>query len=275
MAEEDTGSTPENVEVTDAQVDKFFESGGEEPVAEEKEAEKEAPKIEEKKEEPKEKMVPHQALHEERERRKELQQKMGSMEARFQELVEKLNPKEKIPTIEEDPVTNIDTRIREVERVLTTQNEVQQRQSHENAIVNAYKGAAQEFAKNTPDFGAAYNHYISNRTAELEAMGLNPQEADQQVKQEEFHVAFRCLQTGENPAERLYEAARIRGYAKKEEPPQGAQTSDKRIETITKGQQAAKISSGSSASGKMTLEALSEMDDDEFIKNWDKIVHGS
>lgn len=268
MAEEDTGSTSENVEVTDSQVEKFFESGGEE----QKEEVKEKPSVEVIKEEPKEKFVPHQALHEERERRKELQQKVQSMESRFQQLIESVTPVKNIPTLDEDPVQNFDARVREIEQTVTRQKEHQQQQEQEAAVVNAYRQAAESFSKETPDFPDAYKHYISGRTSELQAMGLNVQTAMQQVKQEEFWVALRCLQAGDNPAEKLYEAAKVRGYAKNVAE---KETAEKKLETISKGQQAAKLSGASSASGKLTLEALAEMDEEDFLKNWDKVVHNS
>src|SRR6185436_19466611 len=89
-----------------------------------KEEPKEAPK-----EEPKQNFVPHQALHEERLRSKQLQQELSSlreqstrMETTFQKLLSNLNEKP-APKFEEDPLGHMQSRNETLEKGLKNVSE--------------------------------------------------------------------------------------------------------------------------------------------------------
>lgn len=267
MSEETTATAAETAEMTDDQVGQFFESGGEEP--ESQISEPQEKKQEEEPQQKEERKVNYGALHEERQRRKELQSKVEAMEGRFNQILQNLQPKEQIPAIEEDPVRNFDTRIGSVEQMLRQQLENNQRQHQEAAVINSYRQSAAVFAQENPDFNDAYSHFINSRRQELQAMGYAPNEAQNILQQEEFAAAIRAMQNETNPAAMIYEAAKVRGY-KKAEP----QNSDK-MKTIEKGVQASRVSGGSPIAGNVTLESLAEMSDEEFSKNWDKLIGNS
>lgn len=238
-----------------------------ETVGEEKEEVKEDVKKEKK-------FVPLEALHEEREKRKELKERLDRQEQRFQEIVEKLKPKEEAPEFD-----NEEDRFRYEQKVLSNevqqhrkfieqQNQASQQQQREQAVLQTYAQKAKEFAAETADFSEAYNFMYQSRQAELIAAGypvagdsrrgLVP--LDEYLKREEMSVAYLALQDEVNPAERVYNMAKARGYVKKAE--------TKTLENIEKGIKANKTLSGATGSSPkgLTLEALADMDDEEFAK---------
>lgn len=277
MSEENAVAAAESAEVTDAQVDQFFESGGQEPEAQEGKQEgqqKDQQEPEKKPEEPQkeERMVNYGALHEERQRRKELQGKVEAMESRFSQLVQSLQQQQQtqLPPPEEDPVRNFDTRIGGVEQMLRQQHEALQQQQQEAAVISAYQAHAQQFAQETQDFGDAYKFIADSRVNELEALGYSRPEAIEAARRDEFFIVSRALQNGLNPAEAIYRAAQVRGYKKAE--PQQQQQPDK-MQTLEKGVRASKVSGGAPAAGGLpTLEELAAMSDEDFEKNWGKVI---
>ena len=274
MAEEDTGTSPEP-EVTDEQVAEYFESGGDTPSEKTPAKEPIAEVIEDAKDEPTEtKHVPLAALHEERAKRKELSAKMQAMEQRFQAMLESMKPAPpEAPKLDENPVANLDTRLAEIEaykKSLEAQgqahNAQQAQQAQWNALMTNYQTAAQAFAEKTTDFPDAYKYWTGARRAELEAGGYTTPEATHIMNQEEAAVVFRALQNEINPAEQMYKLAKVRGY-------KPSASGDDKIAQIDKGQKAKSLSGGGGKAPEgNTLEALAAMDDDEFEKNWDRIV---
>lgn len=279
MAEENAVSTPENVEISDEQVEQFFDNGGELPAETPKNDEPEpvAPEPEPEKE----KYVPHGAFHEERQRRKELQAELERvrhenaqtaqvMQQVLQQLRQQQSP---IPDIQEDPVTNIDTRLRQIEEFRQQQAreqqeraQIEQQQAQAAQLTHAYRAAAQEYAAQVPDLGEAYRHLIGSRVSEYQALGYDTQSAHALVQQEEMQIAAKAFHDGVNPAQRIYELAKLRGYAKQQAP------QEQKMETLQRGTRASRATGGAPQTGEITLEALAEAADslspDEFNKLW-------
>ncbi len=282
MSEDTVISHEEVADISDEEADKLFENGGvaDEPEQEDadksdaNDSEEATEDTETSTEEPKEeKKVNLGALHEERQKRKELQGKMEAMEKRFAQLVENLQPKQEtpqLPTIEDDPVTNIDYRLQQAEAFQQQFNQNQQQQYVQEQVVGSYKAKAAEFANENKDFGDAYAHLLKGRISELKILGFDENSAIQFAQNEEFQIAQAALQQGANPAERLYQIAKQRGWqAKRSDAPV------KDLKVIEKGQQKSKPGSGSPPSGELSLEALAEMSDDDFNANWDKLMKAS
>ena len=222
------------------------------------------------------KFVPLEALHEEREKRKELKERLDRQEQRFQELVEKFKPKEDAPVFdsEEDKLRYeqkvLSEQVQEHRKFIEQQNRFSQQQQQEQVIIQTYAQKAKEFAKETPDFSEAYNFLYQSRQAELTAAGyplagdtrrgLLPLE--EYLKREELSLANAALQDEVNPAERVYNIAKARGYVKKSE------VKTDKLENIEKGIKDNKTLSGATGSSPkgLTLEALADMDDEDFSK---------
>lgn len=279
---DETAPQPEN-EMTEQEMDAYFENEGQDELPEESTEEivpeETADEIvpEEKEETREEKYVPIHALHEERERRKELTQKLNGMEARFQEMLERMKTPEQEPEppppLEENPVLNLDERIRRAEEALQQQNkqttEQQRRQQQlqqQQQMIASYQADAARFSENQKDFTDAYRYWLEGRSSELTAMGMTPAEADNVVKQEEAAAVWRAMQNGDSPAERMYNIAKARGFKPKTQKPD--------IETIDRGQRASGSlsKSGGSAPPADSLEALAAMSDEDFDKNFDRII---
>ena len=96
---------------------------------------------------------------------------------------------------------------------------------------------------------------------------------------EVYQLTIRAVQAGKEPAELIYELAKNQGFVGKVAAAE--QKSAEKLESIAKGQEAsASLGSGSRAdAGKLTLDSLAKMDDDDFNalvldeKKWAQIGH--
>lgn len=267
-------SKPETpVEVSNEQVESFFKSGGEEaPKVEEKAEVKPEAKAEAKpeiKEDKVEKVVPLAALHEERQKRKELQQQMQQDRERILRM-EQVFQRMQQPEKETDPVKQLSEKTEKLEQKLTEQERGQEYQRYIQSLVTKYQASAEAFSKEQPDFGNAYKFLISQRQEEYVAAGYTREQAKQFVEQDEIAIVDKAYKDEVNPGERIYNIAKSRGYQK--EVPK--EKEEKTVEQIEKGLQANKTLSN--ASGKtqttMTLESLLELEGAEFDKAWEKLV---
>lgn len=289
---ETTPVTTENVPVSDVseeQVDKFFESGGEVEL-EQKQAKPE-PKVEEKpeakveKEEPKEKFVPHGALHEERMKRKQLQSEIEKLRAKsermeqiFQQHFQQQNgqTQKQVPAFEENPAEHLRAQQEDLRRqqeqmhqFLANQHQQTQQNQRVQQLVGKYHAAADEFKQKQPDFGEAYSYVINSRIREYESLGYSKQEASMFVQQEEISIVEKSIADEVSPAERVYMLAKARGYAPKKE--QKQETSIENIEKGVKNAKSLGAISGKS-SDQISLEQLADLEGEEFDKAWDKLI---
>lgn len=224
------------------------------------------------------KTVPLAALHEERARRKELQGKVSQMEARFNQLMERIQkPEPQIPAYEENPAEHLRQKTERLEQAIAQQNETAQqaevRRAQEAQLAqldNAYRSQAMQYAQQTPGFGDAYQHLIASRHQAYEQMGIEPAEYAARLQHEERQIAHTALTLGINPGVLLQNLATAAGWKPKQEKPQP------NIQTIAKGVQAKSIGTvAGKAQQNMTLEALAEMSDEEFAKaDWDRLIKG-
>lgn len=292
----DTAEVLPNMDVNEEQFDKFFETGGELPAEEVTQEEAPAVENDSQPEEPQavevkdkiDKVVPYGALHEERERRKELQRTVQEEQARvrkleeaFQKVLERQNSNPApVPNYEDDPTEALRVKTEQLERTLQNHNQTltQQQQQVENQrqyseFVDRYAASAQAYKAENPEFAPAYNHLMQTRLDELMAMGYNQAEAVNIRTQDEIAIAAKAYADGVNPGERIYALAKMRGYSTPQ--PQAAPATQK-LDQLERGLNASKSLSDASgkASTELTLEALASMQDDEFDKAWEKVMKG-
>lgn len=290
-----------NQDISNEAVDKYFESGGEEaPEHNENDSQEERQqpddnKPEEQAENPIERN--HKiALQEERERRKEYQKQLQQeqqmrvqMENRFQQFVEKMSqpqqPQYQEPTYEDDPINYLLHQQQKTQYVIQQQQQVEQQRAYEQEMqrrlgdfVNQYAMDAQKFTQNTPDFNDAYKYMIQNRTEELRAFGYSEAQVKTLLYQDELAIAAKAYEDGVNPAERMYAAAKYRGFKS------GNQISDnaKKVNDYNRARENTySLNSGGggkSGSSGLTLEAIAAMSDEDFGNLpkgvWDKLMKG-
>lgn len=231
-------------------------------------------------EEKKEALVPHGALHEERERRKKYQQEVEQEKrardqeravfndrlAQLYQVTQGQKQQENLPD-PNDPVAVHDHAIRQqqeqIHRVtqrLQWEDAQRAQQQNQQQLVNWASAKASEFIAETPDYQDAYKHMVSLRANEYKAMGMGPQDVQRAIINDEMNVSAHAYQTGKNPAEIIYAMAKSTGYAGKQA--QGEQ----KIDALNKGAQASKALSNGASSGAPTAEQIAAMSDEDFAK---------
>ena len=280
---------PDNL--TDEQMDQYFDTQGESLETPEPESSEEKEVIDSQSDEedgrssvdkpnPKDdRTVPLAALHQERQKRQEQDRKLQVLAQRLEALQQAAMPKpEPEPEIDvnENPIEYFNRENQKLKEQLEQINgfhqaqaqTVQQQQSVEK-FKQVYANAAKEYAQQQQDFPEAYHHLVSSRMEELQAMGYDQQRAAQIAERDEAQFVIKAFNDGVNPAERIYNLAKMRGYNQQ---PQAKPEVD--LDTIEKGVKASRSvgsMKGSPPVG-VTLEALADMSDEEFEKNFDKIM---
>lgn len=227
-------------------------------------------------------MVPLPALHEERQKRRELQQQLmreqqarEEMGRRFEErmaaLQQAMTPRQEIPDPTTDPIGHLTHTVKEAERAAkASQQEVQalrqaeQQEQQLRVIASRVQQTEAAFAAQNPDYFEAINFFRQSRARELEAYGMDPESANQQAGREMTEGALMHAARGMDPAAMTYQFAKARGYQPKNAT--NANPADK-MAMQQKGVAAAKsLGSGGAAKGKLSVEALLSMSDQEFAE---------
>jgi hypothetical protein len=298
----DSGNNEASIESID--VDRFFESGGQEGVpdalteapAETKEPEPTAEKAEQK-DSASEKFVPLAALHEERERRKEEaakrrdferqfqeeRQRIQLMEQRFQQIMERAN-QTPVPNFEDAPLEHLQINQARLEKQLQQQNqtlqqrqEAEQRQHQWQQFRNRYEDSLYKYREAQPDLTEAMQYLAKAKVEEYQAAGYSLQQATQLLHEDETAIVANAFNAERNPAETIYKLAKVRGYKPASEKPADAQ---KKLDQLESGLKASKSlgTGGGKASDKFSIEAVAQMSNDEFSdfiandKNWEKLM---
>ena len=261
---------------------KYFESGGESELPVESgeagggEGEGEKPEQTEQPEPKKDNLVPHQALHEQRERRKAAEKRARDLEienAKFRErftIIKELQGKDEPkgpPKPEEDifgAFEHLSKNFETVQKRLDDGEAAKKQEAQRNELVGHYKNDAAKFTTENPDFKDAYNHLLGSRARELMALGYEePAELEAALRNEEMSIAQMAFEKGKSPAQVIYDLAKERGY-KKADP---KASTEAKLDTIERGAALNKSLSsagGSSGDSEMTAERLLTMPNEEF-----------
>lgn len=215
--------------------------------------------------------VSHAALHEERERRKELQaqlrerdERQAKMEERLSQLMAALNAPGS-EAAEEDPIAKLNRLDKTVNEIHSTSERQRKQGEEESRFVQRYTESARAFAQDAPDFMEAYNYLMNDRLKELQALGLTGDDAQAELVANERYIVEKAYAAERNPAEAIYELAKHRGYGRKAE----GQDSEKKIERFDKGASASKsLGSGGKPPQALSLDNLADMSDEEFSRVW-------
>jgi hypothetical protein len=214
-----------------------------------------------------------------REQFEEERRKWTAAEARMQERLDILaqamtrdqQPKQPTPSFDDDPIAatvhgfqQTGETVKALQAKLDQIEKGQQAEHLERQMTSAAVAAEQQFKASAPDYDSAIEHLVNARGRELAALGYQGQQILEIMHGERKQVLQQSLQSGRNPAQVLYELAKVRGYAPKAAAPKAEQ----RMDTLEAGNKAA--SGIDNVAGRQTksisLQSLIEMDDDEFYK---------
>ena len=214
--------------------------------------------------------VPLAALHEERERRRELlaqlqaeAERRTQIEARFEELARRAEGGDPIAPEAAQGGDPYERARREVEsRMALERAQLQE-------FVSTYQARSLDFAREQPDYWKAYKFLMRDREEELVALGYtDPRERNAIAFVEEQSIAAKAMKEGLNPAARIYAIAKRRGYGR------GGAGGAQALAALRNGASAARSlgAVNGAAEPNLSLEALAEMSDEDFDRNWDRVM---
>jgi hypothetical protein len=237
----------------------------EEPVAPEAPAQaEEAPAADAK---PPKGYVPHEAMHKERMRRHELEQKLAALEEQFRQAQQ---PKVEAPQYV-DPIEDPEafrrwaehSQAQAMEQSRAVQ-EAQQRAMAEQARIQHAMQLEREFAARTPDYQDAASFLLQSRVAELREMGYNDTQIAGQIRQDTNALFDAASHIGMNPAELLYYRAANVGYKKAAPAPSPVPAQQMQAKANAQRQTRGLGTSGSAQGGGYTAEQLAGMSEAEL-----------
>ena len=233
------------------------------------------PKVEEPvKEEPKKqvRLVPHEALHEERVKRQQL-------EARLRELEAKAAPQPQAPKATDDPIGALEQ----------TQNEVAElrafisQQAEERALAAQVGGRVNSYAKEHPEYVDQVNYLRQSRATELRVLGHDDAAIVKQLEAEEMSLGRLAIQKDLDPGAMIATMAVARGWqakapAKEAEPAKepakvDSKPAEEKIDRLARGQKAAISPSGAgggAAAESNSIEDLLKLNGAAFDKAVEK-----
>jgi hypothetical protein len=231
---------------------------------------------------PRQETVPQAALHEERKRRQEAEERARQIELQNARMAERFQMWQQATAPQSEPPPSVD------KDIFGAVNHLIRQQENTTAEINRYKqqmiadqqmrqlgqwGAQAESAyrRSVPDYDRALQHLRQARMNELRTLGINEMQAQQQLQNEERQLLIHAAQQRRNPADYAYRMAQQRGYrqnaapaAPASPPPNPAQ----RLNVIEAGQQAARSLTGvggrAAVNPEMTIDNLTKMSDREF-----------
>lgn len=226
--------------------------------------------------------VPLAALHEERTKRQELEQRNRDQQALIDKANERLAKlfeaqqqvqqppaqQEVVPAFTDDPEAaflHVQKQLADTQRQMQeyVQNLGQQQQAQQQQVQLAQNVSAQEatYTQTVPDYPQAADHFYRQKVAEYTAICGDQNRAVAQVRQDYHGIAMLAQQLGKNPAELMYNAAKAMGYVPGAKAPAGNQ---RREEPPTSLANAHGTSRAPDEKGAITAADIANMSEKEF-----------
>lgn len=183
------------------------------------------------------KMVPHEALHEERQRRQKAEERAEEIQRKADErltaIISKLGeqkpaapaaevakPVEKteIPDPDQDALGALRATTAEIKLLKDFKEKYEAGQAsttEAQVIIGKATSLEAEYERTVmPDYRQASQFMAESRKRELTALGNDPIQVQQIMRQEAIELAANAIQQGKNPAEVIAALAKSRGYQK-------------------------------------------------------------
>lgn len=248
----------------------------------------------------KSKLVPHGALHAEREKRKqieaetrELREKLARLEERWT-MLSQMQAQKQVPEEQEEtpPDPNEDIfaftqwqakQLQKLQEKLTAREQqelayIQQKQQ-EAEVWGRWETDARRYAQENPDFPNAAKWLSETRDKQLQAFARvdkrfeDPRVRNAQIEEELKQIVMHAASQGASAAEAVYAIAQSYGYTpqsqgQQQQPPVNNELAD-RLKKIEQAQGASKTigqAPGTSGGDEITAEALAAMPEEEFSR---------
>lgn len=227
-------------------------------------------------------LVPHQALHEERETRKRLERELAEIKAR---LAPPPSPADEMPDEQTDPIGTIRWLKAQREREDRERQEAQQQQAYMADLAQKVGSRVTAYAAEHPEYNEQVKFLREFRFRELvEGLAMPPELAARQIQQEEFALGQMAVTQDLDPGAMVAKLATVRGWkAKEAEKPAPAPAPEavQQIDRLERGRRAAVSPSAAGGSGPepaMTAEALLALEgaafDQAFAKHGKRLFGG-
>ena len=212
-------------------------------------------------------MVPQQALHQERERRKETERQLAEMQAQLAKLTAPPPAEIVVP----DPVLQpeafkkwqVDQIKAHAEKLAEVERNAQAVQQ-ETVLMQRLNQDVAQFKTATPDYDNAFQHAVKGRQEELAFYGYSQEQIAQQIEVDVRALVQQAYSQGRNPAELFYTYAKMRGYAPQPAPSQVAAQQVQAFAEAQRQTQSLAPAGGPSNDGGMTLEAMAKLSEAEL-----------
>ena len=174
--------------------------------------------------------VPQGALHEERKRRQEAEERArqyellnARMEERFRAFRDAVTPlrQQQQPQAPPDPnrdifgaVAHVQAEQRQTRAEIENYKRQIQAEDQLKQLRQWGSDAEATYMRDNPDYYQALNHLRQARANELRVWGMSPSAIGQQLQHEENQLLARAAAERRNPAEMAHELAKQRGYVK-------------------------------------------------------------
>lgn len=165
----------------------------------------------------------------------------------------------------------------QLEQQFRQQQNFSQQTQQVTMLANTYKAAASQFTAQTPDFLDAYNDLYTKLDKEMEMAGVaDPNQRRNQLMNSELQFVATQLRMGKNPAQAVYEMARLRGYSPKAAQEQAQQTGTVELQQKRQAAMSPLSGAGGKPPSNTTLKDLVNLPPDEFAaktkgKEWEKL----
>ena len=190
---------------------------------------------------------------------------------------------EPVPDADDDPLGYLQYQIKQQEKAivehnkyLTKRHEIEQRSMQEQAFKQVYANSAKEFAQKQTDFSDAYNFLTDSKVKEYIASGFTPQQANEFLIEDEMALVSKAFEDKINPAERIYNLAKARGYSVDDTSKKQAPA--KSLSDIKKGlanSKSLKSGGGQPTEREAGIDDIDGMNFEEFDTYWNKLKASS
>ena len=224
--------------------------------------------------------VPIHTLHEARQQNRELRNQMKAMndqlaslntlKAELDQQRQQAQAAQQGEQFNQDPLGAIQKDLQALkaqQEAEKTENQIkEQTQQQAQALEATITQDVQKFSQTNPDYPEAVQFMLNSRAEELKFMGFPQDQIQFALQNEAEQLANSAVETGESPAELVYNLARLRGYTAK---PKAAAAPS--VDSLTKGQAASQTISGTQGDAdEVSLVAIEKMSDKEFDEFWEK-----